>query len=282
MRNVGCIRMGKQCRERWFNHLSPDVRKDAWTEQEDEIIIKAHSELGNKWTEISKLLIGRPANAIKNHWNSTLKRRLGKKAGYYPRKKYKFRIQDQSDHSSDTHEKEEEKDVISADMNSLEDKYKHGDEKHKKTELSAEEDSEEELSEDVQDRNTDESPSLPPPKRSPPTLEEECELNGYSPVFKKRKPRTPSETIIESIILSPPLESMELPTAVHSTLDFDVLGEESIPFSMDNFQFPFDEYSISYDPLESDNCSNWSFDCYDLNRHEQTSVCNGWWLHQDH
>lgn len=31
-------RCGKQCRERWVNHLSPSVCKDAWTEEEDDII----------------------------------------------------------------------------------------------------------------------------------------------------------------------------------------------------------------------------------------------------
>lgn len=69
-------RIGKQCRERWFNHLSPDVRKTNWTAEEDQIIIDAHNRMGNKWTAISKLLDGRPANAIKNHWNSTLLKRI--------------------------------------------------------------------------------------------------------------------------------------------------------------------------------------------------------------
>jgi len=69
-------RLGKQCRERWYNHLSPEVRKDPWTEDEDKIIIDNHNKLGSKWTTISNLLRGRTPNAIKNRWNSTLKRIL--------------------------------------------------------------------------------------------------------------------------------------------------------------------------------------------------------------
>lgn len=68
-------RLGKQCRERWYNHLDPSILRQPWSIEEDHILCTVHQQTGNKWAEIAKHLPGRPPNAIKNRWNSTLKKR---------------------------------------------------------------------------------------------------------------------------------------------------------------------------------------------------------------
>ena len=68
-------RLGKQCRERWYNHLDPNINKGAWTREEDEAIVETYEKLGSKWAQIARVVgNGRTDNAIKNRWNSTLRR----------------------------------------------------------------------------------------------------------------------------------------------------------------------------------------------------------------
>ncbi|XP_048131610.1 transcription factor MYB98-like [Rhodamnia argentea] len=73
-------RVRKQYRERWHNHLRPDIKqKDPWSIKEDKILIQAHMRMGNKWAKIAKILPGRTDNNIKNRWNATKCKQLSQR-----------------------------------------------------------------------------------------------------------------------------------------------------------------------------------------------------------
>jgi len=61
---------------RWINFLRPHLKHGNFSEDEDDLILKLHALLGNKWSLIAGRLPGRTDNEIKNYWNSHLQRKL--------------------------------------------------------------------------------------------------------------------------------------------------------------------------------------------------------------
>jgi hypothetical protein len=68
-------RLGRQCRERWYNVLDPNIVRKEWTREEDSFILLMHEKIGSKWSQISKMepLVGRTVSQIKNRFYQNLK-----------------------------------------------------------------------------------------------------------------------------------------------------------------------------------------------------------------
>lgn len=76
MVDAGLLRCGKSCRLRWMNYLRPDIKRGNITPEEDDLIIRMHSLIGNRWSLIAGRLPGRTDNEIKNYWNTHLSKKL--------------------------------------------------------------------------------------------------------------------------------------------------------------------------------------------------------------
>uniref|UniRef100_A0A7S0ZHF9 Uncharacterized protein n=1 Tax=Timspurckia oligopyrenoides TaxID=708627 RepID=A0A7S0ZHF9_9RHOD len=62
------IRTGPQLRARYIDVLNPQRKNDVWSEDEDQLLLRLHHEIGNKWSQISDYLTGRSANDVKNRF----------------------------------------------------------------------------------------------------------------------------------------------------------------------------------------------------------------------
>ncbi|CAK8563996.1 unnamed protein product [Lathyrus sativus] len=77
-KRAGLKRCEKSCRIRWLNYLRPDIKRGNISSDEEELIIRLHKLLGNRWSLIAGRLPGRTDNEIKNYWNTNLGRKKRK------------------------------------------------------------------------------------------------------------------------------------------------------------------------------------------------------------
>ncbi|XP_059628779.1 transcription repressor MYB5-like [Cornus florida] len=73
---AGLLRCGKSCRLRWVNYLRPSVKRGHIAPDEEDLILRLHRLLGNRWSLIAGRIPGRTDNEIKNYWNTHLSKKL--------------------------------------------------------------------------------------------------------------------------------------------------------------------------------------------------------------
>ncbi|GLJ48263.1 hypothetical protein SUGI_1018910 [Cryptomeria japonica] len=73
---AGLQRCAKGCRLRWMNYLRPNVKRGNISLDEEDLIIRLHKLLGNRWSLIAGRIPGRTDNEIKNYWNSHLCKKI--------------------------------------------------------------------------------------------------------------------------------------------------------------------------------------------------------------
>jgi len=73
-------RTSKQCRERWCNHLDPNINRLEYTPEEDQLILDEQARLGNRWSSIARMLPGRTEDAVKIRWKSITRKKIREKS----------------------------------------------------------------------------------------------------------------------------------------------------------------------------------------------------------
>lgn len=98
-KRAGLKRCGKSCRLRWLNYLRPDIKRGNITRDEEELIIRLHKLLGNRWSLIAGRLPGRTDNEIKNYWNTNIGKKVQDHLSHTSKRSNQVPTQEKQNHS---------------------------------------------------------------------------------------------------------------------------------------------------------------------------------------
>lgn len=87
-------RTGKQCRERYVNHLNPRLKVTDWTLMEDATIFHLYNATGSHWAKMSKVIPGRTDNGIKNRFHNIRRQ-------YEREDEHRLRLSSVTDHANE-------------------------------------------------------------------------------------------------------------------------------------------------------------------------------------
>ncbi|OHT04409.1 Myb-like DNA-binding domain containing protein [Tritrichomonas foetus] len=62
-------RDSRQCHERWIKYLSPIINHSEWSQEEDILLKKLHSEIGSHWHKMIDKFPQRTEIMLRNRWN---------------------------------------------------------------------------------------------------------------------------------------------------------------------------------------------------------------------
>ncbi len=71
---AGATKTAKQCRERWHNHLNPTMIAHPWSPDEEDQLFELHRKVGNRWSDLARMMKGRTDNSIKNYFFCKLRK----------------------------------------------------------------------------------------------------------------------------------------------------------------------------------------------------------------
>lgn len=73
----------RQVRERWSNYLDPNVNLEPWSKEEEDLLLKKHTELGNHWKKIAEFFVNRTDINVKSKYRHLMRMKVKKSRPRY-------------------------------------------------------------------------------------------------------------------------------------------------------------------------------------------------------